>query len=124
MNRSFLLIRKNMKPSGRIQREAATVATMIRRYCQEHHHCGNRLCKECSELLNYCNHRLSRCPFQEGKTTCGQCRVHCYQPAMREKIRTVMQTVGPQMILTNPIMALQHAVDGLRKNPKKNNAIK
>jgi len=30
-----------MKLSGRMQREAATVETMIRRYCQKHHHSGS-----------------------------------------------------------------------------------
>ncbi|MCI5218953.1 MAG: hypothetical protein D3914_07140, partial [Candidatus Electrothrix sp. LOE2] len=29
----------------------------------------------------------------------------------------VMRVIGPRMILTNPIMALRHAVDGLRKEP-------
>ena len=102
-----------------MQREAATVETMIRRYCRINHDSGSELCEECRELLNYSNHRLANCPFQEGKTTCGKCRVHCYKPAMREKIREVMRTVGPRMVLTNPFMALQHAVDGLRKKPKK-----
>ncbi len=100
-----------------MQREAATVETMIRKYCRLHHNSDDDLCSECRELLNYSNHRLARCPFQEGKTTCGKCRVHCYNPAMREKIREVMRDIGPRMVLSNPIMALRHAVDGLRKKP-------
>lgn len=101
-----------------MQREAATVETMIRHYCRLHHHKDGTLCRECRELLDYTGRRLAHCPFQEGKTTCGQCRVHCYKPTMREKIKTVMKTIGPRMLLTNPIMALQHAVDGMRKEPK------
>jgi hypothetical protein len=100
-----------------MEREAATVETMIGKYCRLHHNSSDELCPECRELLNYSNHRLARCPFQEGKTTCGKCPVHCYKPAMREKIREVMRDIGPRMVFSKPIMALQHAFDGLRKKP-------
>lgn len=101
---------------GRMRREARTVETMIRRYCRDLH--GGRpdgLCPECSELLVYAFKRLSLCPFQERKTTCGKCPVHCYKPGMRQKIQDVMRYVGPRMLLTNPVMSLQHFCDGLRK---------
>ncbi len=105
------------KKSGRMQREADTVAVMIRKYCRINHGGGKDLCADCTELLNYAERSLANCPFQDGKTTCGNCKVHCYKPSMREKIREVMRTIGPRMILTNPIMALRHVVDGLRKEP-------
>jgi hypothetical protein len=108
--------KKNSK-SGRMQREAATVELMIRRYCRMKHTGGTELCEDCQELLSYSEQRLANCPFQEGKTTCGKCKVHCYKPSMREKIREIMRTIGPRMILTNPIMALRHLLDGLRKEP-------
>ncbi len=108
-----------MEYSSRIRREARTVETMIRRYCRSRHGSGRSLCPECEELLVYARKRLSLCPFQEGKTTCGKCRVHCYKPAMREKIRKIMRTIGPTMLLTNPIMGIRHAVDGLRREPVK-----
>ena len=105
------------KKSGRMQREADTVAVMIRKYCRINHGGGKDLCADCTELLNYAERSLANCPFQDGKTTCGNCKVHCYKPSMRERIREVMRVIGPRMILTNPIMALRHAVDGLRKEP-------
>ncbi|WP_339133500.1 MAG: nitrous oxide-stimulated promoter family protein [Candidatus Electrothrix sp. GW3-4] len=105
------------KSSSRMQREAETVAVMIHKYCRLQHGGDKELCADCTELVNYAEQRLARCPFQEGKTTCGNCQVHCYQPSMREKIREVMRTIGPRMILSHPVMALQHAVDGLRKEP-------
>ena len=108
--------------SSRMQREAETVALMIHQYCRFKHGGDKELCADCTELLHYAEQRLAHCPFQEGKTTCGNCRVHCYKASMREKIREVMRTIGPRMILTNPIMALQHAVDGLRKEPIKKKA--
>ena len=101
----------------RMAREARTVEVMIRRYCREKHHATGRLCEECHTLLEYSMKRLAHCPFQENKTTCGKCPVHCYKPDMREKIRKVMRYVGPRMILSNPILSLQHSFDGLRKKP-------
>jgi len=108
-----------MDKAGRMQREAATVEVMIHHYCRLHHNGDKELCEECSKLLSYSNHRLANCPFQEGKTTCGKCPVHCYKPAMREQIREVMRTIGPKMLLTNPIMSCRHLIDGLRKKPVK-----
>ena len=102
----------------RIEREARTVSVMIRDYCSFHHK-GNENCSECAELLDYAIERLKKCPFQEGKTTCANCPVHCYRPEMREKIRTVMRYAGPRMIYRHPILALLHIVDGRRKEPIK-----
>ena len=103
--------------SKRMQREAKTVELMIRRYCRDKKHSEHPLCAECEELLAYAYKRLSNCPFQENKTTCGKCPVHCYKSGMRQKIQEVMRYVGPRMMLTNPIMSIQHAIDGLRKKP-------
>jgi hypothetical protein len=108
-----------MNKSDRMLREAHTVEIMIRHYCRLKHKKSGGLCGDCEKLLEYSNKRLKHCPFQEGKTSCGKCKVHCYKPAMREKIRKVMRTIGPRMIFTNPIMSLQHAIDGLRKTPVK-----
>ncbi len=102
--------------SKRIQREAATIEAMIGMYCRDHHD-ADGLCPECTELLSYARRRLSKCPFQQGKTTCGKCLIHCYQPKMREKVRQVMRYAGPRMMLRHPLLAFMHLVDGLRKNP-------
>lgn len=109
-----------MNKSARMEREAAAVEVIIRQYCRMRQHgSGKNLCADCEELLGYARKRLARCPFQEGKTTCGNCQMHCYKPEMREKIREVMRAVGPKMLLINPLIALRHAVDGLRKRPVK-----
>lgn len=108
-----------MAKNSRMRREAGTVEVMIRRYCRDQHGHDRDLCPDCSELLAYAHKRLQLCPFQERKTTCGNCRVHCYKPLMREKIRRIMRHVGPRMILSNPVLGLRHAIDGLRKNPLK-----
>lgn len=103
----------------RMQREEETVTVMIHRYCRDKHaQAENSLCPDCQELLDYARKRLQYCPFQEGKTTCGKCKVHCYKPDMRTRIKEVMRYVGPRLILTNPLMSLQHVLDGLRREPE------
>ncbi|MDD2465119.1 MAG: nitrous oxide-stimulated promoter family protein [Desulfobulbus sp.] len=101
--------------SRRMRREARTVEAMIRRYCRDHHHTEAALCSECDQLLVYARKRLQNCPFQEGKTSCGQCPVHCYSQEQRTRIREVMRYAGPRMLLSHPFMALMHLIDGLRK---------
>ena len=77
------------------------------------------LCGPCAGLLDYAMLRLSKCPFQEGKTSCATCRVHCYKPDMRELAREAMRTAGPRMPLRHPLMSLRHFLDGLRKEPNR-----
>ena len=100
-------------------RERLTLQAMIQLYCRKHHGTDAGLCAECQELHDYSQKRLAHCPFQEGKTACGQCEVHCYKLAMRERICAVMRAVGPTMLWHHPLMALAHLVDGLRKKPVK-----
>jgi len=104
------------KRNPRIARESRTVAVMIGLHCRGQHGSG-RLCDECGELLAYANERLEECPFQEGKTTCAKCPVHCFQPAMRDKIKAVMRYSGPRMLRTHPILAMRHFLDRSRKKP-------
>jgi hypothetical protein len=100
-------------------RERRTVEAMVSLYCRDTHGTRGELCGDCSGLLEYALHKLDKCPFQERKTTCANCRVHCYQPEMRERIREVMRHSGPRMLLRHPVMAIRHIIDGRRKEPRK-----
>ena len=80
---------------------------MIRLYCK-HNHRTKELCPKCAELDSYARFRSDHCPFMENKTFCSNCKVHCYKPEMREKIRKVMRFSGPRMMLYHPIMAVKH----------------
>ena len=102
----------------KISREGKTVKAMISLYCRDNHR-NNVLCPECTELTGYALERLTKCPFQEGKTTCAKCPAHCYESGMREKIRTVMRYSGPRMTFRHPVLALFHLIDGRRKRPVK-----
>jgi hypothetical protein len=101
----------------RMKRERATVEAMIALYCRRHHSTRGALCDECADLADYARRRLEKCPFQEGKTTCARCPIHCYKPDRRAQIRAVMRTAGPRMLLRHPVLALLHLLDGLRKTP-------
>jgi len=104
----------------RMKRERETIAAMIGIYCRgQHNATGGALCGHCASLLKYANQRLDRCPFQENKTTCARCTVHCYQADMREQIRTVMRYAGHRMVHQHPLLAFFHFLDGFRKKPRR-----
>ena len=103
----------------RMTREARTLEAMIGMYCRDQHGVrGEALCADCADLLRYAGLRLAKCPYQEHKTTCAKCPVHCYKPARREQIRAVMRYAGPRMMFRHPRLAFYHLViDGRRAKP-------
>lgn len=91
------------------QLEVQTVLKMITMYCHKMHDGGKgQLCLECTDLFNYAERRIHRCPYGDDKPVCSKCKVHCYNPEMREKIKTVMQYSGPKMMLNSPILSLRY----------------
>lgn len=93
------------------EKEKETVLLMISLYCRKNHNVKNGLCPQCQELLSYAYERSDKCPFMETKTFCSNCKVHCYKPIMREKIKQVMRFSGPRMIFHHPIMAISHLIE-------------
>ena len=100
------------------QREKEMVSQMIALYCKKNHKMKNGLCPECRELNDYARARSDRCPFMETKTFCANCKVHCYKPQMREKIRDVMRFSGPRMIFHHPIAAVRHVIETKKEKRK------
>ncbi|MGO9015828.1 MAG: nitrous oxide-stimulated promoter family protein [Dissulfurispiraceae bacterium] len=99
----------------RMVREEKTVQAMIRVYCRDKHGTKDSLCPDCEELMAYARARLTSCPFQEAKTPCAKCQVHCYKPIMRDKVRGIMRYSGPRMVRRHPVLALLHFIDGFRQ---------
>ncbi|MBP3470278.1 MAG: nitrous oxide-stimulated promoter family protein [Lachnospiraceae bacterium] len=97
-------------------REKEVVSLMIRLYCRKKHHTGKVLCPECAGLESYARERSDKCPFMETKTFCLNCKVHCYKPEMREKIREVMRFSGPRMIFYHPVMAVRHVIESKKES--------
>ena len=102
----------------RLARELKTIEAMVRIFCRDAHTARTGLCTECQALMDYAMRRVDRCVFGEEKPTCANCKVHCYNAEMRERIRTVMRYAGPRMIWRHPILALAHIVDGRREAPE------
>lgn len=99
------------------QKEQRIVQEMIYLYCRKNHEGYDRkhkkLCRQCLELASYAEQKTGRCPFMGQKTFCSNCKVHCYSPAMRNRIREVMRFSGPRMLLHHPLLAIWHGVSGL-----------
>ena len=93
------------------EREKRMVSPMISLCCRKKHHTRGDLCPQCAALDAYAKMRADKCPFMETKTFCSNCRVHCYSPDMRAKIREVMRFAGPRMILHHPVAAIRHVVE-------------
>ena len=93
------------------EREKALVSEMIALYCRKKHGARGALCPDCAALNEYARLRSEKCPFMETKTFCSNCKVHCYGPEMREKIRVVMHYSGPRMLFCHPILALRHVAE-------------
>lgn len=103
------------KVEAKREREKQTVSLMIRLYCKKNHGTKNALCPDCRALTEYAMIRSDKCPFMESKTFCSNCRVHCYKPEMREKIRAVMRFSGPRMIFSHPVMAISHVIESKKE---------
>ena len=99
------------------EREKQTVSLMIEIYCRNHHG-GKPFCPDCAALDTYARRRSDKCPFMETKTFCSNCRVHCYKPDMREKIRAVMRYSGPRMIFYHPVMAIRHVIESKKEKKR------
>ncbi len=108
------------KIESKREREKQVVAEMMGLYCRSKHHTKKEdgLCPECAALCDYAWQRSDKCPFMETKSFCVNCKVHCYRPEMREKIREVMRYAGPRMIFHRPGMAISHAVSMLKEKQK------
>lgn len=100
-------MKNSAKVERKLQYERRVVKDMITLYCRNNH--GVKLlCEECRELAEYADARTCNCPFMAQKSFCSQCKIHCYNPQMREKIRRVMRYSGPRMIFYHPIAAVRH----------------
>ncbi len=105
--------------SPRLEREYKTIQAMVEIYCSKHHQTEKKeICNECAELIKYARKKLEKCPFQENKSTCGKCTVHCYKKDMKEKVVAIMRYSSPKMIRKHPIMAFQHFLDSRKPAPQ------
>lgn len=89
--------------------EVETVQKMINIYCRGRHGSAkNQLCPDCLALLDYAEQRINKCSYADLKPVCAKCKIHCYKPEMRKKIKAVMQYFGPRMFWKSPLLSLRY----------------
>lgn len=94
-----------------IRYEKETVEKMIHLYCRKKHKTkSEHLCPDCEAIRNYALERLDKCPFGDEKSSCNRCKVHCYKPEMRQRIREIMRFSGPRMLIYYPFDFVKHYV--------------
>lgn len=91
---------------------------MIKLYCKRNHKDQFGICPDCQKLIDYACKRSDSCPFMETKTFCSNCKIHCYSPEMKGKIREVMRFSGPRMLVYHPLMAIRHVVESMREKKR------
>lgn len=97
-----------MSGDNQLQQEKLTVEAMIRLYCHHHHrNLSKDCCDDCLSLIEYSWKRVDNCRSRK-KAVCAKCRIRCYQPEMRLKIKQVMRYSGPRMLLYHPVSAIKH----------------
>ena len=101
------------------EKEKKLIPVMIRKYCHGKHGTkGEELCETCKALTEYALFRLEKCPFKKNKQFCSFCKIHCYKPDMRQKIKDVMKWAGPRMIFTHPVFAFKHVFQMIKYKKK------
>ncbi len=108
--------KKQKKELKHWEQEKKLIPKMVFIYCKGHKHDRgeNKLCPECQELLDYSLFRLDKCPFKKNKKFCSFCKIHCYKPDMKVKIKDVMKYSGPKLLFSHPIFSISHVVQMIK----------
>lgn len=104
------------------EKEKKIIPVMIIKYCKGNHKAvrkeqgikGKEVCAECKELTEYALFRLDKCPFKVNKKFCSFCKIHCYKPEMREKIKQVMKYSGHRLMFRYPVFCFSHVAQLLK----------
>ena len=103
-----------MKEYAKWEKEKALIPVMIKKYCHGNHGTRGGICDDCRELTEYALLRLEKCPFKKDKHFCSACKIHCYRPDMREKIKAVMKYSGPRMMTSHPVFCCRHVMEVIK----------
>lgn len=104
------------------EKERQLIPVMIKNYCKGKHKderkeqgvANKEVCAECRKLTEYALLRLDKCPFKADKKFCSFCKIHCYKPEMREKIKSVMKHSGARLLFSHPVFAISHVMQMIK----------
>ena len=99
---------ENSESAEGVGKRKKLIPVMIQKYCRGRHKTKGEVCEDCRALTEYALFRLEKCPFKVNKQFCSFCKIHCYRPDMRERIKEVMRWAGPRMIFSHPVFAFRH----------------
>jgi recombinational DNA repair protein RecR len=101
----------------KVDKDIDIALKFIETYCQHHHQNQQtvllqnnkslHVCEECKNLSDYAIKRRQNCP-QNPKPACKNCKIHCYAPKYREKIKQAMKFSGIYYIKRGRIDYLIH----------------
>lgn len=105
-----------------LEKEKKIIPIMIAKYCKGNHKAerkaqgvkGKLVCAECKELTEYALFRLDKCPFKVNKKFCSFCKIHCYKPEMRGRIKQVMKYSGHRLMFRYPIFCFSHVAQMIK----------
>lgn len=122
-------MKKEKKPLGeeltkKEKKDLKVLALFTSVYCRDHHKVDERsalsdlpsslsgfsrykCCPECLDFLAYAIERRLRCPLED-KPVCKHCKIHCFRPGHREKVREIMRYSGKALIRKGRIDLLWH----------------
>jgi hypothetical protein len=66
------------------------------------------VCQECASFLEYAITKRLNCPLEAEKPSCKHCRIHCYTPQQREKVREIMSYSGRKLMLQGRLDYVWH----------------
>lgn len=99
-----------MHKIGKIEKDKQTLKFMVELYCKRKLHQASPS-DEYQQLIDYACQRLEHCKYGNEKPACKNCKTHCYQHEMREKMRIVMRWAGPRMLLYDPLATIRHLLN-------------
>ena len=66
------------------------------------------LCSECTAFMSYAVVRRMKCPLEAEKPSCKHCRINCYAPLQREKVREIMSYSGRTLMMRGRLDYVWH----------------
>ena len=97
-----------------VEKDIQTLRRFVEIYCRGRHkeaeksvYMGVELCSQCRETLEYASRRRELCPL-DPKPACKKCKIHCYDPQHRERIREVMRYSGLHLITRGRLDLILH----------------
>lgn len=86
-----------------------TLRNLFGIYCRKNHAPEKGvLCSSCQSELKYAVHKTKICTEKDMGKTCSECRVHCFEPEHREKIREIMRFSGPRLMWSHPLLSMRY----------------